>query len=194
MSVKIKDKHFYVCSYGGCGSKMLYNYLNNFGKTYHVHSRYLPEKLTHIKNEHFTNTLVENNIENYYVIYIYRNPVDAILSRFSNPNHLRHIQCKGSIKLDDVINTKQDLYNLDEFFTNYTSINSKRNYKIYCIKYEEFFENIKTFNIELGIDNNPKFYPVKKEREKECPNYIALKNIYSDLINKMNNMSYITII
>ena len=41
-------KVFYVCSYGGCGSKMLCEYLAHFGTIKHVHSRNPPNKLTQI--------------------------------------------------------------------------------------------------------------------------------------------------
>ena len=44
-------KTFYVCSYGGCGSKMLCNALQNYGHVKHVHSRYPPDKLQYIGNE-----------------------------------------------------------------------------------------------------------------------------------------------
>ena len=37
---------FYVCSYGGCGSTMLSNYLKNFGIVYHIHSINPPNHLT----------------------------------------------------------------------------------------------------------------------------------------------------
>lgn len=37
-----KNKVFYVCSSGGCGSTILFNYLKNFGNVYHIHDRYPP--------------------------------------------------------------------------------------------------------------------------------------------------------
>ena len=44
-------KHFYVCSYGGSGSKMLCSALNKYGKTTHIHSRMPPNNLEYIGNE-----------------------------------------------------------------------------------------------------------------------------------------------
>ena len=41
-------KLFYVCSWGGCGSKLLCRYLNNFGKAIHIHDPNPPEKLEYI--------------------------------------------------------------------------------------------------------------------------------------------------
>ena len=41
-------KVFYVCSWGGCGSKMLCRYLSNFGRSVHVHDPAPPERLEYI--------------------------------------------------------------------------------------------------------------------------------------------------
>ena len=91
-------KVFYVCSYGGCGSKMLCKALNKYGKVYHIHSRNPPDKLQHLGgpkcyDEWFNGENVsENELSNYHVIYLYKNPVKSIISRFRNPTHLKHVQ------------------------------------------------------------------------------------------------------
>ena len=105
-------KVFYVCSFGGCGSKMLCEYLKHFGTVKHVHSRRPPTKLTHVgSNEWFNNIPVEDKyLKSYYVIYIYRDPVKAILSRFGHPEHLNHIQANPNTSIKDIITSKQDLY------------------------------------------------------------------------------------
>ena len=116
-------KIFYVCSYGGCGSKMLCKYLSNFGEVKHIHSRNPPNKLEYIYdnkykltefnyrnlicdnnyndykyNEWFNNIEIpKNELNNYYVIYIYKNPVKSIYSRFKNIKHLTHIQVNNKI-------------------------------------------------------------------------------------------------
>lgn len=41
-------KIFYVCSWGGCGSKLLYRYLNKFGKAVHIHDPNPPNELEYI--------------------------------------------------------------------------------------------------------------------------------------------------
>lgn len=41
-------KTFYVCSYGGCGSTMLCDSLNKYGKTVHIHSPKPPDNLEYI--------------------------------------------------------------------------------------------------------------------------------------------------
>ena len=200
-------KIFYVCSYGGCGSKMLCKYLERFGKVEHVHSRCPPEKLEYIGKNAGGKTYVEwfngikipeNKVNNYYVIYLYRDPIKAIYSRFikgsANHNeHLKHIQIKHS-ELTDILREKKDLYGIREFFDNYVKKIDK-NYKIYCVKYEDFFENQEEFNETFGIPVKNKA-PPRRERTKIYPEQEVkiLKEIYSDLIEEMNHKKFIEII
>ena len=192
----MSNKIFYICSYGGCGSKMLCNVLNKYGKTEHIHSRYPPNKLEYIgKNgggnsyfEWFNGiSIPENKLENYYVIYIYRNPSFSIPSRFYK-NHLKHIQVRQNIKLESVINTGNDLYKINEFYNNYVKPNNKRNYKIYCVKYEDIFLKQDELSNILGIG---KLNLVNKSKRKNSNK--ELDKIYSNLINEMNNNDFIMI-
>jgi hypothetical protein len=195
------NKVFYVCSYGGCGSKMLCEYLGYFGTVKHIHSRCPPDKLTHITtypnyDEWFGKIPIsEKDIANYYVIYIYRDPIKAIQSRFDMKQHLIHIQCNPSITLEDVVKTKKDLYGIETFFDNYTTRNINRNYKIYCVKYEDLFENIEELNRVLNIRCDKSMYPTKTVREKpELPEKNDLENIYSNLKQKMERRPFISIV
>jgi hypothetical protein len=189
---------FYVCSYGGCGSTMLCKYLSNFGKVKHIHSRHPPQKLTRVgENIYFewfnTIEIPEHELSNYKVIFLYRNPVKAILSRFHNTKHLRHIQCEENITISDVISSKKDLYGVEEFFDNYIN-NNQKNYKTYCVKYEDFWDNISTFNEKLGIPDNKDLYPVKVETEKDdSDETTVLYEIYDSMIQKMETMPFIYI-
>ena len=142
-------KNFYVCSYGGCGSYMLCDQLRKYGNVEHIHSRNPPLELEYIGDkgggtsycEWFNGIKIpENELNDYYVIYLYRNPIKSILSRFHMINHLIHIQCNNFYTtIDDVINTGIDLYGIKEFYNNYTNISIRRNYKIYCVKYDDIF-------------------------------------------------------
>lgn len=153
------NKTFFVCSYGGSGSKMLCNALSKYGDVKHVHSRNPPDKLEYVyqnwidgvplpneetKSKHlewFSGVAVPiDEIKNYYIIYIYRNPSFSIPSRFINPDHLFNIQCNPNVKFENVLKTGNDLYKIKEFHYNYTKPNSNRNYKIYCVKYEDIFD------------------------------------------------------
>jgi hypothetical protein len=72
----------------------------------------------------------------------------------------------------------------------------KRNYKIYCVKYENLFSNIDELNRVLNIQcNNKSIYPVEVVRKKpELPKKEDLKHIYSNLKKKMERMSFITVV
>tara|TARA_B110000967_G_C18888831_1_gene565897 strand:- start:914 stop:1498 length:585 start_codon:yes stop_codon:yes gene_type:complete len=193
----MNTKIFYVCSYGGSGSKMLCEALNQYGKTKHIHSKNPPNKLEYVGNEHDGKTYDEwfngitihdNQLQNYYVIYIYRNPSFSILSRFTNPNHLEHIQIDRNIKLQDVLDTGKDLYKIREFYDNYIKPNKERNYKIYCVKYEDIFNKQDELSnlLEIGKLNLINKSNIKNSNEK-------LEKIYDDLIDEMNKNNFIII-
>ena len=198
MSKKKKEKKvFYVCSYGGCGSTMLCSALKKYGKTKHIHSRKPPDNLEYIGNEKGGNTYREwfngivipkEDLKYYYVIYIYRNPSFSILSRFRKPAHLHHVQIDESIKIKNVLESKKDLYRIREFYDNYTKPNEKRNYKIYCVKYEDIFDKHDELSELLGIGE---LDIVDKSGRKNVNN--GLDNIYSDLIADMNKNEFIMI-
>jgi hypothetical protein len=193
----MKEKIFYICSYGGSGSKMLRNALKQYGKTEHIHSRKPPNNLTYIGEDKGGNTYSEwfnkipipkNELENYYVIYIYRNPSFSIPSKFEKPKHLEHIQIDRKIKLEDVLNRGEDLYKIREFYDNYTKPNEKRNYKIYCVKYEDIFNKQDELSNLLDIG---KLNLVNKSTRKNSNE--KLDNIYADLIDEMNKNNFIII-
>lgn len=205
-----KNMNYYICSYGGCGSTVLFNYLSNFGNVYHIHDRYPPKKLQYVGKEN-TNEDVYNEwfngveipdekLDNYKVIFIYRHPIQAIFSRFAQtkgPNipHLQHIKCanNGNINIYDVIRFRKDFYGIEEFFDNYT-IPTDKNYEIYSIKYEAFWSNIRLFNYTIGIPDVKELYPVKQERLKTFSFLNELTSIYSSLISKINRMYFIELI
>ena len=201
---------YYVCSFGGCGSTMLTQYLSHFGKTKHIHSRNPPSQLTYVGEENTSNPVYrewfndvpvnQNELHKYKVIYIYRNPLNAIYSRFVTPNkpkfsHLKNIQCdnNGEIRLLEVINSKKDLYKLEEFFDNYTTTR-ERNYNIYCVNYDKFWDNIEEFNKVIGIPNIKLLYPVRKETMRIGHLNKELNEIYRPLIDKMNRKNFIEIV
>ena len=176
---------------------MLCKYLNNYGNAEHVHSRAPPIKLTHIGGLHhewFNDILIpEDKIDDVYVIYIYRDPIHSIYSIFHNPYHLYNIQANTSIKYQDIYNTNEDLYKIEDFFDNYTTPNKDRNYKIICVKYEDLFSRYTELLSLLGIEEIIPF-PKEKITKREYVNENQLRNIYSNLQNKMNQMDFITIV
>lgn len=197
-------KYFYVCTYGGSGSTMLSNYLKNFGIVKHIHTRDPPNDLTGVSEcptfalEWFNNKKIsKKNLKRYHVIFLYRNPIDAIYSRFCSKRwdiHLKNLKIDPNITIEKVVELKEDLYKIEEFFDNYTKVNKKRNYNIYCVKYEDFFDNISYFNKILGIPDIPSLYPKEILTKKELTYKKELEFIYKDLIEKMNNMPFIKIL
>jgi hypothetical protein len=83
---------------------------------------------------------------------------------------------------------------MEEFFDNYTTPSSKKNYTVYSVKYELFWNNITAFNNIIGIPDVKEMYPVKQERPKRLCFVNELTYIYRSLIHKMNNMKFIEII
>jgi len=196
-------KTFYVCSYGGCGSYMLCDALRKFGNVEHIHSRKPPVNLEYIGNkgggncyhEWFNGVKIpDDKLSEYYVIYIYKNPINSIYSRFTDSRAgLRNIQCSNiDYKLKDVIEQKKDLYGLKEFYNNYTQKDKNRNYKIYCVKYKEIFEKQNELSNLLGVG---KLNLEKKETKREMPeNELSiLNNIYKDLLDTIDNNEFVFI-
>jgi len=205
-----KNMNYFICSSGGCGSTILFNYLSLFGNVYHIHDRYPPKKLQYIGKEN-TDTNVysewfngveipEDKLNNYKVIFMYRHPIQVIFSRFTQikgPNvaHLQHIKCinNGNINFFDIIKAGRDLYGIEDFFDNYV-LPTDRNYNIYAVKYELFWDNIQLFNKIMEIPDVKDLYPVKQERQKSFSFVKELNYIYNSLINKMSKMSFVEII
>jgi hypothetical protein len=191
------EKVFYICSYGGCGSKMLTRALSRYGKVYHVHTRFPPNKLQYITREQFNGVEVPPELlKNYYVIYIYKNPVKAILSRFTgnpgyNRRHLRHVGCNPHITVDAVLNQSKDLYQLQQFYDNYTKP-VPRNYDVYCVKYEAIFERQAELSsvLDIGPLNLVKRESNRGEMEAK---HMQLYNIYNDLIQQMAKNDFVFI-
>jgi hypothetical protein len=198
-------KFYYVCSFGGCGSTPLTKYLSNFGNAFHVHSREPPDKLAYVgkylspdpgSHENWFNgvPVKEEDLPNFKVIYLYRDPLKCIYSRFINMNrpdnpernHIFNIQCpRRYINLKDVVEHRQDLYRLEEFFDNYTRQNPNRNYEIIPLEYNQVFDDFPAFNKLLDLPNDESLFPVKKETKREPYYEPELREVYKSLINKM---------
>lgn len=207
-----KTRFFYICSFGGSGSTVLFNYLSQYGTVEHIHDRFPPEKLTYVGKKNTTDDIYSEwfnkteipseDVKNYTVIFIYRNPLDVILSRYVLPNgephteHLKHVMCKndGNIRLSEVLHSGKDMYGIEEFFNNYTTGSKERNYKIICVKYELFWDNIAFFNNVIKIPDIKRNYPARYERKKKLLHFNKqLSSIYCSLINKMKNKLFIEI-
>ena len=193
-----KDRHFYICSFGGCGSWIIAQYLSNFGIVHHIHSRAPPTPhVTTVVDEHFTS--VVSPFTSNIVLYVYRDPVAALLSvrrRFDLRNHFSNIECPDpSVTLEDVAEQQEDLLGLTDFHRNYTTPSALRKYPIYCVQYEHFFNRLPEFNQALGLINYPKLYPSKKENNNVAEGGLLtdLKTVYAPLAQEMRLRPFITI-
>jgi len=190
---------FFVCSYGGSGSKLLCKHLTNYGMTLHIHSRKPPPSLEWVGNnrvvgpqyfEWFNGVPLPPQLAaRISVIFIYRNPVRAVLSRYHNPIHRRHVQVPdASVSIEDAVKAQRDLFAIGEFFNNY--LTSKRNYKIHFVKYDVLFNKMnelhKTLKLPTPVSNLK-----RKEKDRDQTHAEALARIYADLTTQMDSMAAI---
>lgn len=195
-------KNIYVVSSGGCGSWCLVRYLKAIGyNTFHIHNRFPPIKLKNPANERFGDVeLNEEELENSIVIFLFRVNIDnTIFSRFVERNwkqHLKHIQCSDNdASLEKLLETKKDVFEIEDFYNNWTTPDTKRNYKIYAIKYESMFESIGIIADTIGIKRSK--HSMSK-RETQRPNFemyrSQVREIYKDFIEKLDRQPVIQVI
>lgn len=186
-------KTFHVCSYGGCGSKMLCQALRKHGLVTHVHTRKPPVKLTEVRGEYFHHRWIpEDEIENHVVIYIYKNPIKSLFSRHLNKSARRNIQVENPEKgLEDIVRDKVDYCDFEGFYRNYTTPNPERNYKIICVKYEEIFDRQDELSEMLGIGP---LDLVRNETDRVYEHMETLMEIFGPLIEEMEKNDFIMVI
>lgn len=183
-------RQFFVCSYGGCGTMMLARRLNNYGIVRIVHSNKPPKKLETLKQYFFSGIeMDQEEIDRTTVIYIYKNPVNAIYSRYISPALTKFFGHECTF--NDLIEQETDVFKLEEFFDAYTCEEPDRNYRIICVKYSEMFEKEEELCKVLNID---KLNLEKKEKQREQPHKELIEKIYKNLNEKINNMPFIKII
>lgn len=188
---------------------MLCIFLKMFGNVYHIHSRKPPERLTYIdmSREWFNSKEIDqNDIKNYKVIFLFRNPADAQLSAFLRMGmkwaklHFRNIQVKKIDEIEslqDYVEKGIDLLNYNEFFDNYMNKELNKNYSIIGINYDKLWDNLpEVFKILEISEKYLCLFPVRKERKKKVPKSIIekLTKMNKELIDKIDEREAITII
>lgn len=206
-SVPDDTRYYYVMSYGGCGSTLISRFLENYGRVKHLHTRVPPKELEYAgydnSDEKCKNTTHMNGIKvpehllkNFTVIYIYKDPVRAIYSRFSIPFHLKNVSCKMSIKKYDLLKSKKDLYGIEEFFDNWTTPDPERNYDIICVKYSDLFDKqdelFELLNLKVAPED--RLFKRETERKNNTAEEKILYQIYQPLIDKINSKKFIEIV
>ena len=195
---------FYVCGYGGSGTVMLCRFLDQYGKTVHVHCRYPKELLQYVTNCHFSHRasgFVETcHLEKIKVIYIYRHPTLAQLSRWGSFESMDCIKLKYSP--EDYVQKGEDCLKFEELFDNYVNKRINRNYQIIAINYHKLWDNLtEVFTaLDLPLEDIFKF-PAKVEGKSSYlkqtpPEWVVegLNKINAPLIKKIEEMPAVKVL
>lgn len=171
---------FYVCSYGGTGSKMLTNFLKHFGKVIHIHNRSPPNQLCYTKKVgggydgkfvRHRKILNKNLRKQVTVIYLFRDPTEAQISRWGL-NHWRNIGIPLTSRNERALSHPQryiennkNILKYEEFHDNYMT-STPTDYTIYAINYHKIFQqgNKETLCQQLRLPQGAiNMFPPKKE-------------------------------
>jgi len=213
-------KRYFVCSYGGCASWTLLQFLQNNGVTYHIHSNRPPELLTlpvsrklihrllnYGMREHFSNRKKHRIIDtsNCYVIYLYVKPAYSILSRKAfSQRHLKSIGVKPqNLKKLKTLSRKEylvgrtNLIDYESFFDNYVVKGINRNYDIIAVNVHKLWDNLPKFFSFTDIPlSEIKKFPKKRPHiaEKLLEKYVKSGYAYGSLNEKIDAMDPITLL
>jgi len=203
-----KEKVFYVCSYGGCGSWMVVNFLSKYGYSYHMHKRKVPAYIDKIwdkdeiikehESRHTTSCKFPetDNYQN-YIIFIYSKPLFSLSCRNSHGDkHWKNIGVDSSTlsKIQRPHNPKnllecsEDLIKYEEFWDNY--VFHKCNLPILCLNYHFLWDNLNILYDFCHIDKTDiKNFPKKRIPSYERRGDVILQdinNIFTSLNNKID--------
>lgn len=180
--VEEKPRTYLVVSYGGCGSKMLAGWLSAQRKTlvkqvYHLHDsrppdselremppqKSKPSQQRDYRARRFpgggkfrTDTKVVEDVDSFRVLFIYKDPVEALVSRFGY-GHCVHLggDCGDSQdtfpKLDAYAKAGIDRMGLVSFFENYATESKSRNFPIVLLNYHKLWDNLPAVMKALGL-------------------------------------------
>jgi hypothetical protein len=205
--------NYFVFSYGGTGSTMLCSFLSRYGKSFHLHDKVPPLFLTNRPVEapdRHTEAAIHLSQDPYYklnpndcrVIYIYRDPVIAKISRpsWQHCYHIggdfrQHQKLKrkpgdnlGIGLLEDYVRLGLDLNQYEEHFDNWMVEGSKREYSILYINYTHLWENLNVIfeYCQIPISDIVSF-PRKRETKKSVSDNIlkSLTKMYNPLQKKI---------
>jgi len=164
-------KRFYICSYGGCGSTMLTNLLEQFGEAYHIHDRFPKKELYLPEGEHFGDEL-DTNPES-KIVFIYSAPEYSMATSCAwGVQHWRNIgiSCPESIELNKEKYAKDnfDHIRFEEFFDNYYL--NPRTYNVIFVNYHSLWEVQRELFCLLGIEATLPAYKNKERKiyKMEC--------------------------
>lgn len=180
-------------SYGGVGTRMLYEWLKPF------YSDIIDQGGVHYKVPDFQSMTSED-----HVIYLYGDPVDAVLSFFGKDmkdgnfikQHCGNLQVPPvTTSIQDYINNGQDAFGLFNHFVKYRNIlldDTPREQKIIFIHYDALWNDTDEFLSYINLLYKKRDFPAKRKRTekpwvtKEIRD--GLEDIYSDMKKKMSEL------
>ncbi len=199
---KKTQRIFYICSYGGSGTGVLTSFLSRFGVSIWLHSRQVPPALCKVKNwkVSLNEPLNPNLAKKITVIFIYRNPTLAQISRWS-VKHLNNLDymCDKAPRIEDYAREGIDHLKYEEFFDNYISGKDNKNYNIICINYHKLWENVEDTlqALKIPLSEKEKFPPKiegQTSRTKAEPwVYDVFDKLNENLIKKIEKMPHLII-
>lgn len=207
-------REFYVCSYGGCGSKMLVKFLSEYGNAYHIHDRWPPKQLTHTKIKKHSDLILDEhewNIARTFTDEKNDNPEAKVIFIYSYPEFSLTTSCAWSklhwdnigitdiskltynngdtpISKDDYLKQSADNAYYIEFYENYMRGNV--DYDIIAINFHKIWDNIPTLENILKIDFKDFPEPNKNKIERE----LELMNVYKNLRKEMDDLPGVHIV
>lgn len=206
-SAESRPRIYVVNSYGGCGSKMLAGWLSQLPAkhkvyVYHIHDRLPPDQLRAMpkpppptirgrggsdyrtgrfpggaKFKKDTSLVAANGIDEYRIVYIYKDPVESMVSRYGW-GHCNHIQgdC-GTIeakwpRLDAYAGQGTDRMRLNDHFSAYMhpeNSGANRNYPVVALNYHRLWDNLPAVMIALGLPTDlASTFPPRTESKSMC--------------------------
>lgn len=179
-----------IYSFGGCGTRTLYEFIKKYKKVngpVDVHRGFIKYKYPQDK-----------------VIYLYGNPMEAVMSFYNRHQkdgrfvfeHSRNLNIPvvQSNTLSGYIQKGEDQFKLENHFDRYIKKSkSFRFFSIMYIKYEYMWENLPEILKYTGLHDKIDNFPQKKNRQSKLNTlsdfeYEKLYKIYENLILKMEKL------
>jgi len=175
---------------------MLAKVLEEFGTVFHIHSRRPPHVLTLPDRRWFRGEWFgkDTNVpKSSVVIYLFRDPVTAMLSRFSD-GHLINIQVPLAchIARGGIASYSETLVKLSEFHQNYITRDPRREYPIICVNYHKLWSQREVVCRSLGIPEEtpfPRYYHRSAyEIVRSNPKLLVAPNQNEEVVNRLTRV------
>jgi len=233
-----KPRTYVIISYGGSGSKMLSGWISDLPKSSvvtvkHMHDPNPPNQMRtfnrplreashngdyrdrHIPGGMFskdTALIPKDEYDNYRYVYIFKDPVEGLVSRYGH-GHCVHVggDCGSESNfpsLDQYATGGKDFFKIGDFFDKWTTPNPSREYPVLCINYHKIWDNVPSVVEALGLpEKYASTFPKRTETvrnnktgAKEGHNNHSedvrekLRKIYKSVRDKIFDMPAMTII